>query len=45
MPNVPTNKHTKNQLNNEITIYTFTFGPIIATNQIYDKKTCFKMLK
>jgi len=40
MPNVPTHKHTKNQLNNERAIYTFIFGPIITTNQIHDKKMC-----
>jgi hypothetical protein len=45
MPNVPTHKHTKNQLNNERSIYTFIFGPIITTNQIHDKKMCWKMLK
>jgi hypothetical protein len=44
MPNVPAHKHIKNQLHNERTIYTFTFGPIIATNQIHDKKICLKML-
>lgn len=42
MPNVLTHKHTQNQLNSERTICTFTFAPIIATNQIHDKIFFFK---
>jgi hypothetical protein len=45
MYNFPVHKHKNSHFKQWNTNYTFTFGPKIVTNQIHNKKMCFKMLK